>query len=219
MATLHPPLTSSAMRVSKEDGPIEKLSERETASLAALFCGFWFAANWSVNKSLEWTSVGSSTILASMSGFFTLGECRVFRLFMSVCDTDCCLALHRNRKDLRRRDVHEVQAHCRFDIVSLASRLSDIQHSTRLFLKHLFPVSSASSSSLSRTLSASPRPFPQPLPFPTSLLRPLSTCSTYPSTSHHPIFASGETPSPSSRPSAMLSTSSSSRSRSERSLE
>ncbi|KAI5452850.1 hypothetical protein NCC49_006390 [Naganishia albida] len=51
----------------------DKLSTRETASLAAVFCFAWFAANWSVNASLGLTSVGSSTILAGMSGFFTLG--------------------------------------------------------------------------------------------------------------------------------------------------
>lgn len=46
----------------------DKLSTRETASLAAVFCFAWFAANWSVNASLGLTSVGSSTILAGMSG-------------------------------------------------------------------------------------------------------------------------------------------------------
>ncbi|CAO3569948.1 unnamed protein product [Mortierella alpina] len=32
----------------------------------------WFAANWATNASLAYTTVASSTILASMSGFFTL---------------------------------------------------------------------------------------------------------------------------------------------------
>lgn len=55
MATLHPPLTSSSVRVI-DDNPVERLSERETAKLAVLFCGFWFAANWSVNKRfVRWT--------------------------------------------------------------------------------------------------------------------------------------------------------------------
>ncbi|CED84858.1 Predicted membrane protein [Phaffia rhodozyma] len=83
MATLHPPLAHSSVCISAEvnggEG-IDRLSVRETAGLAVLFCGAWFAANWSVNKSLEWTSVGSSTILASMSGFFTLGIGRLFRV-------------------------------------------------------------------------------------------------------------------------------------------
>ncbi|KAL7415666.1 hypothetical protein BDY24DRAFT_359690 [Mrakia frigida] len=79
IATLHMPLSHAGMLPS--DGPdVERLSERETAGLALMFCGFWFVANWSVNASLEWTSVGSSTILASMSGFFTLGIGRLFHV-------------------------------------------------------------------------------------------------------------------------------------------
>lgn len=56
------------------------LSERETAKLAAWFCLLWFVANWSLNASLDYTSVASATILSSMSGFFTLGIGRVFRV-------------------------------------------------------------------------------------------------------------------------------------------
>ena len=41
---------------------------RETANLAFIFCFFWFIANWSVNASLDYTSVASATILSSMSG-------------------------------------------------------------------------------------------------------------------------------------------------------
>ncbi|KAJ1304483.1 hypothetical protein OPQ81_005629 [Rhizoctonia solani] len=59
----HPPLTVS-----------------ETAKLASIFCVFWFAANWTVNASLGFTSVASTTILSSMSGFFTLLIGRVFRV-------------------------------------------------------------------------------------------------------------------------------------------
>ncbi|GAA5860027.1 hypothetical protein JCM1840_001846 [Sporobolomyces johnsonii] len=53
------------------------LTTRETAKLALLFCGLWFAANWAMNAALGYTSVSSTTILASMSGFFTLaaGAC------------------------------------------------------------------------------------------------------------------------------------------------
>ncbi|KZT51890.1 hypothetical protein CALCODRAFT_487554 [Calocera cornea HHB12733] len=54
------------------EGILPPLTVREHASLGAIFCVLWFAANWSVNASLEYTSVASSTILASMSGFFTL---------------------------------------------------------------------------------------------------------------------------------------------------
>ncbi|PVF99347.1 hypothetical protein CPB86DRAFT_703402 [Serendipita vermifera] len=48
------------------------LTTRETASLAAFFCFLWFVANWTVNASLDYTSVGSTTVLASTSGIFTL---------------------------------------------------------------------------------------------------------------------------------------------------
>ncbi|CAG8508403.1 16476_t:CDS:2 [Cetraspora pellucida] len=51
----------------------QKLSKREVAKLGLTFCILWFAANWSSNASLAYTTVASSTILASMSGFFTLG--------------------------------------------------------------------------------------------------------------------------------------------------
>ncbi|KAF8912768.1 hypothetical protein CPB84DRAFT_1833132 [Gymnopilus junonius] len=56
------------------------LTERETASLAFTFCLIWFAANWSVNASLGYTSVASATILSSMSGFFTLAFGRLFHV-------------------------------------------------------------------------------------------------------------------------------------------
>ncbi|CAH7690094.1 hypothetical protein PPACK8108_LOCUS25336 [Phakopsora pachyrhizi] len=44
----------------------------ETAKLASTFVLLWFAANWTVNAALGFTSVSSTTILSSMSGFFTL---------------------------------------------------------------------------------------------------------------------------------------------------
>ncbi|EFI28637.1 vacuolar membrane protein [Coprinopsis cinerea okayama7 len=56
------------------------LTPKETAHLAAVFCIFWFIANWTVNASLDFTSVASATILSSMSGFFTLGIGRLFRV-------------------------------------------------------------------------------------------------------------------------------------------
>ncbi|KAF9960138.1 hypothetical protein BGZ72_007825 [Mortierella alpina] len=52
-----------------EDKP---LTHREIAQLSFAFCMLWFAANWATNASLAYTTVASSTILASMSGFFTL---------------------------------------------------------------------------------------------------------------------------------------------------
>ncbi|KAG8747161.1 hypothetical protein FRC10_002210 [Ceratobasidium sp. 414] len=59
---------------------VEPLTTRETVKLAAIFCLFWFLANWAVNASLEFTSVASTTILASMSGFFTLLIGRLFHV-------------------------------------------------------------------------------------------------------------------------------------------
>lgn len=56
------------------------LTTRETAKLASIFSLFWFIANWAVNASLDYTSVASSTILASMSGFFTLAIGRIFQV-------------------------------------------------------------------------------------------------------------------------------------------
>ncbi|KAF8642238.1 hypothetical protein AX16_009513 [Volvariella volvacea WC 439] len=54
------------------------LTTVETVRLALEFCFLWFIANWSVNASLDYTSVASATILSSMSGFFTLGVGRAF---------------------------------------------------------------------------------------------------------------------------------------------
>ncbi|KAM0787504.1 hypothetical protein ACM66B_003576 [Microbotryomycetes sp. NB124-2] len=53
------------------------LTVRQTAAVALMFCALWFFANWSMNASLAYTSVSSTTILSSMSGLFTLavGSC------------------------------------------------------------------------------------------------------------------------------------------------
>lgn len=48
--------------------PADKLSTKETIQLSLTFCIIWFLANWSTNASLAYTTVGSSTILSSMSG-------------------------------------------------------------------------------------------------------------------------------------------------------
>ncbi|CAO3591353.1 unnamed protein product [Absidia cylindrospora] len=55
-----------------------KLSTMETIKLSFAFCILWFFANYTTNASLAYTSVGSSTILASMSGLFTLGIGAIF---------------------------------------------------------------------------------------------------------------------------------------------
>lgn len=49
-----------------------KFSDFETAKLSLSFCILWFLANWATNASLLFTTVGSSTILSSTSGIFTL---------------------------------------------------------------------------------------------------------------------------------------------------
>ncbi|KAJ6503418.1 vacuolar membrane protein [Mycena vitilis] len=72
-----PPLIADP---SEEELP--PLTIRETARLAFVFCFLWFIANWAVNASLDYTSVASATILSSMSGFFTLGIGRIFRVEM-----------------------------------------------------------------------------------------------------------------------------------------
>jgi len=69
--------TDHAATASAEFPP---LTTRETAQLAAWFCFLWFIANWTVNAALDYTSVASATILSSMSGFFTLGVGRIFRV-------------------------------------------------------------------------------------------------------------------------------------------
>lgn len=48
------------------------LTQKQTARLSLQFWLLWFMANWTLNASLEFTSVASSTVLASTSGFFTL---------------------------------------------------------------------------------------------------------------------------------------------------
>ena len=75
---------------------LEPLTTRQTAQLASVFCLFWFIANWTVNASLQYTSVASATVLSSTSGesldpnnqpdihletgFFTLIVGRLFRV-------------------------------------------------------------------------------------------------------------------------------------------
>lgn len=46
----------------------DRLTPEETAKLAAYFCFLWFAANWTLNAALAYTSVASATVLSGMSG-------------------------------------------------------------------------------------------------------------------------------------------------------
>ncbi|KAF7969210.1 hypothetical protein HWV62_27907 [Athelia sp. TMB] len=80
--TAEEPSTAPRLRRidSADSESLAPLTVRETAKLAAMFCIFWFIANWSVNASLNFTSVASATILSSLSGFFTLIIGRMFRV-------------------------------------------------------------------------------------------------------------------------------------------
>jgi solute carrier family 35 protein F5 len=53
-----------------DPGELPPLTVHETGKLAFIFCLLWFMANWSVNASLDYTSVASTTILSSLSGRF-----------------------------------------------------------------------------------------------------------------------------------------------------
>ncbi|KAI8642321.1 hypothetical protein BD408DRAFT_416617 [Parasitella parasitica] len=57
-----------------------KLSTYDTIRLSLEFCILWFIANYTTNASLAYTTVGSSTILSSMSGLFTLGIGAMFKV-------------------------------------------------------------------------------------------------------------------------------------------
>lgn len=57
-----------------------KLSLRETAVLSLEFCGLWFCANYFASACLEYTSVGSVTILTSTSSVWTLVFCAAMRV-------------------------------------------------------------------------------------------------------------------------------------------
>ncbi|KAF9914685.1 hypothetical protein BX616_007777 [Lobosporangium transversale] len=76
------------------------LTYHEIAELSFTFCILWFAANWATNASLAYTTVASSTILASMSGFFTLAigailKTETFSVFklIAVCASVAGVAL------------------------------------------------------------------------------------------------------------------------------
>ncbi|KAL9131827.1 MAG: hypothetical protein Q9217_000354 [Psora testacea] len=65
---------------SAEDAATDRLNIRETAWLSFEFCLLWFLANYFVAACLEYTTVASSTILASTSSIWTL----VFGALLSV---------------------------------------------------------------------------------------------------------------------------------------
>ncbi|KAF7311000.1 hypothetical protein HMN09_00643400 [Mycena chlorophos] len=62
------------------EAALPPLTTQETTRLALIFCSLWFIANWTLNASLDHTSVASATILSSTSGFFTFGIGRIFRV-------------------------------------------------------------------------------------------------------------------------------------------
>ena len=51
-----------------QETALPPLTTKQTAQLALSFCLLWFIANWTLNASLELTSVASATILSTMSG-------------------------------------------------------------------------------------------------------------------------------------------------------
>ncbi|KAK4163543.1 hypothetical protein QBC43DRAFT_289710 [Cladorrhinum sp. PSN259] len=58
----------------------EKLSLKETAWLSLEFCMLWFLANYFASACLEYTSVGSVTILTSTSSIWTLIFCAITKV-------------------------------------------------------------------------------------------------------------------------------------------
>jgi solute carrier family 35 protein F5 len=62
----------NASMICDPQGPEGILSVPETAKLSLEFCLLWFVANYLVAACLEYTSVGSSTILTSTSSIWTL---------------------------------------------------------------------------------------------------------------------------------------------------
>ncbi|KAI3391495.1 hypothetical protein diail_7222 [Diaporthe ilicicola] len=76
--------TTSAMHIQDAPGlekpPADKLSLRETGLLSLEFCMLWFCANYFASACLEYTSVGSVTILTSTSSVWTLIFCAAMRV-------------------------------------------------------------------------------------------------------------------------------------------
>lgn len=76
--------TTSAMQIQDAPGlekpAADKLSLRETGLLSLEFCMLWFCANYFASACLEYTSVGSVTILTSTSSVWTLIFCAAMRV-------------------------------------------------------------------------------------------------------------------------------------------
>jgi len=72
--------TNEDPQVLLQETVLPPLTFKETAQLAFAFCFLWFIANWTLNAALELTSVAIATVLSTMSGFFTLGLGRLFRV-------------------------------------------------------------------------------------------------------------------------------------------
>ncbi|KAK8002536.1 hypothetical protein PG989_002255 [Apiospora arundinis] len=60
--------------------PEEKLTFRQTARLSLEFCMIWFFSNYFASACLEYTSVGSVTILTSTSSVWTLVLCALMKV-------------------------------------------------------------------------------------------------------------------------------------------
>ncbi|KAI0122944.1 hypothetical protein BJ170DRAFT_118532 [Xylariales sp. AK1849] len=60
--------------------PMQKLGLRETAWLSLEFCMLWFFANYFASACLQYTSVGSVTILTSTSSVWTLIFCALMKV-------------------------------------------------------------------------------------------------------------------------------------------
>lgn len=75
---------TSAMHIQDAPGlekpAVDKLTLRETAVLSLEFCMLWFCANYFASACLEYTSVGSVTILTSTSSVWTLIFCAAMRV-------------------------------------------------------------------------------------------------------------------------------------------
>ncbi|PHH53086.1 putative vacuolar membrane protein YML018C [Ceratocystis fimbriata CBS 114723] len=73
------PNEEDSIKGSKEQGTA-RLSMLETLRLAAEFALLWFFANYFSSACLQYTSVGSATILSSTSSVWTLAFCALFRV-------------------------------------------------------------------------------------------------------------------------------------------
>ncbi|KAK8017502.1 hypothetical protein PG993_013828 [Apiospora rasikravindrae] len=60
--------------------PEDKLTFRQTARLSLEFCMIWFFSNYFASACLEYTSVGSVTILTSTSSVWTLVLCAIMKV-------------------------------------------------------------------------------------------------------------------------------------------